>query len=41
MKCKGGRQRLVVDFRNIYLTGEMARTGFTYISLGHPPVVAS
>jgi UDPglucose 6-dehydrogenase len=32
---------LVVDFRNIYLTGEMARAGFTYISLGRPPVVPS
>ena len=31
---------LVVDFRNIYLTGEMARAGFTYISLGRAPVMA-
>ncbi len=31
---------LVVDFRNIYLTGEMARAGFTYISLGREPVKA-
>ena len=30
---------LVIDFRNIYLTGEMARAGFTYISLGRAPVV--
>jgi hypothetical protein len=31
---------LVVDFRNIYLTGEMARAGFTYISLGRARVTA-
>ena len=29
---------LVIDFRNIYLTGEMARAGFTYISLGRAAV---
>jgi len=32
------REPLVIDFRNIYLTGEMARAGFTYVSLGRPPV---
>jgi UDPglucose 6-dehydrogenase len=32
------REPLVIDFRNIYLTGEMARAGFTYISLGRPAV---
>jgi len=33
------KQPLVIDFRNIYLTGEMERAGFTYISLGRPPVM--
>ncbi len=34
------KTQLVIDFRNIYLTGEMARAGFTYISLGRPPIMS-
>jgi UDPglucose 6-dehydrogenase len=28
--------RLVVDLRNIYPADEMARHGFTYLSIGRP-----
>jgi UDPglucose 6-dehydrogenase len=32
------KQPLMVDLRNIYRPDEMAKAGFTYISVGRPPV---